>query len=156
MGTPFDNPPADPGQSQIEQLMVKLGFPPAKSGPGGAQMAGVLPVMADVLPVVRDAFVSRGLPVPVITSGTDRPASRQGIGAHPKGLGLDFRGRGIDPAVGRAIAAEINQKLGDRYFSQFETFRKSPNANHLHVQWRKDIPPPGEAPTTPLVGPQGL
>jgi hypothetical protein len=100
----------------------------------GAEVRDVAPVMGTVLPSVSSAFDRYGAGVPTITSGTDPDPSRKPSTLHGAGFSLDFRGKHIDPEVGRNIARELNARLGGKGFQfVFETFDDR-NRNHLHVE----------------------
>ena len=76
-----------------------------------------------------------GLPKPIITSGND---SRHEIGSsHYDNRGLDFRGRKLTEAQGKAWAAGVSTALGNGYGVQFEIFPDEPGRNHLHITKRK-------------------
>ena len=93
------------------------------------------PSMAPVINTVAAAARDLGIDPRAVTSGTD--------GVHTAGSqhydrkGLDFRGKDIPIATGRALANEVRSRLGSDYYVAFETFPDDPSNNHLHVSRRR-------------------
>ncbi|MDP3674675.1 MAG: conjugal transfer protein TraG N-terminal domain-containing protein [Novosphingobium sp.] len=90
----------------------------------------MLPAISSVAAASRDL----GLPRPVITSAQDGVHTAPGT-LHPDGKALDFRGRNISVAQGQQLEVRVQQALGPDYDVDFETSRKNPSNNHLHVEY---------------------
>lgn len=94
--------------------------------------------MAPAITVVASETRNLGLTAPTLTSAQDRHHTDGSL--HPDGKALDFRGRNITIAEGRALAGRVSQRLGPNYDVQFETFPNNPANNHLHTEY--DPKPP--------------
>ena len=90
----------------------------------------MFPAISSVAAASRDL----GLPRPVITSAQDGVHTAPGT-LHPDGKALDFRGRNISVAQGQQLEVRVQRALGPDYDVDFETHRKNPANNHLHVEY---------------------
>ena len=98
----------------------------------GVKIGRLHPKMGPAIAAVAQAARTLGLPQPVITSGND---SVHGAGSlHFRDRALDFRGRNITDAQGRALEAAVETILGSGYDVIFE-IKTDPNSDHLHVEF---------------------
>ena len=101
----------------------------------GVRIGKLHPKMGPVIAAVAQAARTLGLPQPVITSGNDSAHSEDSL--HFTGRALDFRGRNITDAQGRALEAAVRSIIGGGYDVIFE-IKRDPNSDHLHVEWDPD------------------
>lgn len=108
-----------------------------KGGPQGAQVMGLRSQAYLALPHVVETWRDHRGPRPVITSGNDGRHRRDS--RHYLGQAIDIRGNNLEPSAGKAMARDLQTRLGPSYFVQFETF-PNPANNHLHLEY--DPKPP--------------
>jgi hypothetical protein len=98
----------------------------------GVRIGKLHPKMGPVIAAVAEAARTLGLPQPVITSGNDSAHSAGSL--HFKGRALDFRGKNITDAQGRALEAAVRSIIGGAYDVIFE-IKPNPASDHLHVEY---------------------
>lgn len=128
---PTPVPSASNGNFDARPLLKELGI----SRKARADVNNLSGAMIPALYSVASQADRLGLPRVVVTSGND--SDHKDGSAHYRDEGLDFRGKNVDVAQGKAWAAAVQKDLGRAYYANFEVFPNEPDRNHLHVQKRR-------------------
>ena len=99
----------------------------------GTNIHNVDPAIQPAISVVAAESRALGLTAPTITSGRDRRHHVNSL--HPSGDALDFRGNNLTLSQGQSLASNVRGRLGPNYDVLFETSKKDPANNHLHVEF---------------------
>jgi hypothetical protein len=105
--------------------------------------------VVQVLPIVVQAWKHNRAPRPVVTSGndglhcgswhchrrcrTEEQCRQTSNSAHYRNLAIDLRANNLRDRIARRIVRELRTALGPRFRIQFESYRRNPSRDHIHL-----------------------